>query len=52
VDTTKLFQKYFRRKGRPATDYAKFIGQRIERLMPFRKFEVLKQARSERAGSE
>jgi hypothetical protein len=33
-------------KGRPATNYAEFIGQRIERLMLFRKFELVERPES------
>src|SRR5262245_17598708 len=42
----KAVPKVLPPKGRPATDYAEFIGQRIEHLMLFLKFEVLKQASS------
>jgi hypothetical protein len=45
-DTTRLFQKYSCRKGRRATDYAKAIGQQIEPLILFRKFELVEQIQS------
>src|SRR5262245_56231097 len=36
-----LFQKYSRRKGQPAFDYASLLRRQVELLMPFPKFELL-----------